>query len=107
MLLHRNDDVCPAKNFYTYEAFIAAAKSFGGFGTTGDTATQLREIAAFFAQTSHETTGGWPTAPDGPYSWGYCFLSEQGSPSNYCIADAQWPCIPGKKYYGRGLIQIS
>ncbi|KAL7236736.1 hypothetical protein ACSBR1_019937 [Camellia fascicularis] len=107
MLLHRNDAVCPAKNFYTYKAFIAAAKSFGGFVTTGDTATRLREIAAFFAQTSHETTGGWPTAPDGPYSWGYCFLSEQGSPSDYCIADAQWPCIPGKKYYGRGPIQIS
>ncbi|KAL7237133.1 hypothetical protein ACSBR1_020242 [Camellia fascicularis] len=107
MLLHRNDAVCPAKNFYTYEAFIAAAKSFSGFGTTGDTATRLREIAAFFTQTSHETTGGWPTAPDGPYSWGYCFLSEQGSPSDYYVADAQWPCVPGKKYYGQGPIQIS
>ncbi|KAL7237134.1 hypothetical protein ACSBR1_020243 [Camellia fascicularis] len=57
MLLHRNDAVCPAKNFYTYEAFIAVAKSFGGFGTIGDTATRLSEIATFFAQTSHETTG--------------------------------------------------
>ncbi|KAI8027969.1 hypothetical protein LOK49_LG02G04024 [Camellia lanceoleosa] len=57
MLLHRNDAVCPAKNFYTYEAFIAATKSFGSFGTTGDTATRLKEIAAFLAQTSHKTTG--------------------------------------------------
>ena len=57
MLKHRNDAACPGKGFYTYEAFISAAKSFGGFGTTGDTDTRKREIAAFLAQTSHETTG--------------------------------------------------
>ncbi|THG18029.1 hypothetical protein TEA_019423 [Camellia sinensis var. sinensis] len=77
------------------------------FDTTGDTATQQREIAAFLAQTSHETTGGWATAPDGPYAWGYCFLREQGNPPDYCVQDAQWPCAPGQKYYGRGPIQIS
>ncbi|CAL5377981.1 unnamed protein product [Camellia sinensis] len=86
MFLHRNDAVCPAKNLYTYEAFIVATKSFGSFGTTSDTATRLKEIAAFLAQTSHETTG---------------------SPPDYCVADAQWPCAPGKKYYGYGPIQIS
>ncbi|KAI7979338.1 Basic endochitinase [Camellia lanceoleosa] len=79
MLKHRNDANCPGKGFYTYDAFIAAAKAFGGFGTTGDTVTRKREIAAFLGQTSHETTGGWPTAPDGPYAWGYCFVKEQGT----------------------------
>ncbi|KAL3527277.1 hypothetical protein ACH5RR_011933 [Cinchona calisaya] len=107
ILKHRNDANCQAKGFYTYEAFIAAAKSFGGFGTTGDTDTRKREIAAFLAQTSHETTGGWATAPDGPYAWGYCFKQEQGNPPDYCVANQQWPCAPGKKYYGRGPIQIS
>ncbi|CAL9174530.1 unnamed protein product, partial [Musa hybrid cultivar] len=57
MLKHRNDAACPGKGFYTYNAFIAAANSFSGFGTTGDDATKKREIAAFLAQTSHETTG--------------------------------------------------
>ena len=57
MLLHRNDAACPAQGFYTYDAFIAAANAFGAFGTTGDADTQKREIAAFLAQTSHETTG--------------------------------------------------
>lgn len=57
MLKHRNDANCPANGFYTYEAFIAAANSFGAFGTTGDTDTRKREVAAFLAQTSHETTG--------------------------------------------------
>ncbi|CAL5326546.1 unnamed protein product [Camellia sinensis] len=58
MLKHRNDANCPGKGFYTYDAFIAAAKAFGGFGTTGDTVTRKREIAAFLGQTSHETTVG-------------------------------------------------
>lgn len=107
ILKHRNDAACPAKGFYTYEAFVNAANSFGAFATTGDTNTQKREIAAFLAQTSHETTGGWATAPDGPYAWGYCFKQEQGSPGDYCVASQEWPCVAGKKYYGRGPIQIS
>ncbi|XP_052195614.1 basic endochitinase-like [Diospyros lotus] len=106
MLKHRNDGNCQGKGFYTYEAFIAAAKSFAPFGTTGDVNTRKREIAAFLAQTSHETTGGWASAPDGPYAWGYCFLREQGN-SDYCVQNRQWPCAPGKKYFGRGPIQIS
>ena len=57
ILKHRNDAACPGKGFYTYQAFISAAKSFVGFGSTGDTNTRKREIAAFLAQTSHETTG--------------------------------------------------
>ncbi|KAI4297846.1 hypothetical protein L6164_037711 [Bauhinia variegata] len=106
MLTHRNDGGCPAKGFYTYDAFISAAKAFPKFGTTGDTATRKREIAAFFGQTSHETTGGWASAPDGPYAWGYCFNKEQ-NPSAYCSPNAQYPCAAGKQYYGRGPIQIS
>ncbi|XP_016545792.2 endochitinase 4 isoform X2 [Capsicum annuum] len=91
MLKHRNDNACQGKNnFYNYNAFINAARSFPVFGTTGDTTARKREIAAFFAQTSHETTGEWPTAPDGPYAWGYCFLREQGSPGDHCSPSGQW-----------------
>lgn len=107
MLKHRNDGNCQAKGFYTYEAFISAAKAFPAFGTTGDPDTRKREIAAFLAQTSHETTGGWATAPDGAYAWGYCFKQEQGNPPSYCVQNQQWPCAPGKKYFGRGPIQLS
>merc|ERR1719237_1249164 len=107
MLKHRNEASCPANGFYTYDAFIAAANSFSGFATVGDDTTKKREIAAFLAQTSHETTGGWATAPDGPYAWGYCFKQEQGNPGDYCQASTEWPCAAGKKYYGRGPIQIS
>lgn len=139
MLKHRNDGGCSAKGFYTYDAFISAAKAFPSFGNTGDVAVRKREIAAFFAQTSHETTGligliscfflddynwklnsqsqlrnmswwfiagGWATAPDGPYAWGYCFLKEQ-NPGSYCSPSPTYPCAPGKQYYGRGPIQLS
>lgn len=57
MLKYRNDGRCAGRGFYTYDAFIAAARSFNGFGTTGDDNTKKKELAAFLAQTSHETTG--------------------------------------------------
>jgi chitinase len=107
MLLHRNEAACLAKGFYTYDAFVAAANFFSDFAATGSTDVRKREVAAFLAQTSHETTGGWPTAPDGPYAWGYCFNQEIGATADYCTPSSQWPCAPGKKYFGRGPIQIS
>ncbi|KAA8547572.1 hypothetical protein F0562_004001 [Nyssa sinensis] len=106
ILKYRNDARCSSKGFYTYDAFIAAVRSFNGFGTTGDVNIRKRELAAFLAQTSHETTGGWVGAPDGPYAWGYCFISERDKPGNYCDPK-DWPCPPGKKYYGRGPIQLT
>jgi len=57
LLKFRNDARCPAVGFYTYDAFISAAKEFPDFGNTGDDLMRKREIAAFLGQTSHETTG--------------------------------------------------
>lgn len=37
--------------------------------------------------------GGWESAPDGPFAWGYCFVREQGN--------------SGPGYYGRGPIQLT
>ncbi|XP_059632523.1 chitinase 10-like [Cornus florida] len=105
---HKDDSACPAKGFYTYHSFIKATKRFPTFGNTGNITTRKREIAAFLAQTSHETTGGWATAPDGPYAWGYCFKDEVNPGSNYCNStNKKWPCYPGKSYHGRGPIQLS
>ncbi|KAF7129850.1 hypothetical protein RHSIM_Rhsim10G0202700 [Rhododendron simsii] len=107
MLKHRNNAACEGKGFYTYEAFITAAKAFHGFGTTGDDTTKKREIAAFLAQTSHETTGGGPMSQDGPYAWGYCFVTEQKKPHPvYCDGNPQqqqqYPCAAGKNHYNYG-----
>ncbi|CAN6328335.1 unnamed protein product [Urochloa humidicola] len=106
-LLHRNDAACGARGFYTYDAFLAAAASFPAFAGTGSDELKKREVAAFLGQTSHETTGGWPTAPDGPLTWGYCWKQEQNPTSDYCDPRPEWPCAPGKKYFGRGPIQLS
>lgn len=64
MLPNRNNSLCPAKGFYTYDAFIAAANSFPAFGTSGTAELMKRELAAFFGQTSHETTGQYCTLCD-------------------------------------------
>ena len=45
----------PANGFYTYAAFLAAAAAYSGFGTTGSSDVQKRELAAFFANIAHET----------------------------------------------------
>lgn len=108
IFLHKDDNACPAKGFYTYDSFIQATTCFPQFGNTGSLTTRKREIAAFLAQISHETTGGWATAPDGPYAWGLCFKEEVSPQSDYCDStNKKWPCFPGKSYKGRGPIQLS
>ncbi|BAT95214.1 hypothetical protein LR48_Vigan02g152900 [Vigna angularis] len=108
IFLHKDNAACPAKNFYTYDSFIMACRRFPQFGARGSLITRKREVAAFLAQISQETTGGWATAPDGPYAWGLCFKEEVSPQSDYCNStNQQWPCYPGKTYKGRGPIQLS
>ncbi|KAF6995265.1 hypothetical protein CFC21_011794 [Triticum aestivum] len=92
MLPNRDNSLCPARGFYTYDAFIAAANTFPGFGTTGSADDIKRDLAAFFGQTSHETTGTRGAADQ--FQWGYCFKEE--------ISKATSP-----PYYGRGPIQLT
>nr|CAB3487489.1 unnamed protein product [Digitaria exilis] len=87
---------CEGKNFYTRSAFLSAANSYPGFAHGGSEVEGKREIAAFFAHVTHETGH-------------FCYINEiNGANNNYCDANnRQWPCVPGKKYYGRGPLQIS
>ncbi|XP_068645509.1 endochitinase-like [Aristolochia californica] len=105
MLPHRGNRLCEGA-FYTYDAFITAANSFPEFGTVGDEETRKRELAAFFGQTSRETTGGGKNAPD-RYSWGYYWIRQRKPPSDYCRPSEKWPCVPGRAYYGRGPVQLT
>ncbi|CAM8949117.1 unnamed protein product [Rhodiola kirilowii] len=108
LFIHKDNTACPARNFYPYQAFVTATRSFRSFGNRGSQVVQRREVAAFLAQISQETTGGWATAPDGPYAWGLCFKEEISPQSKYCDAtNTQWPCVAGKSYNGRGPIQLS
>eukprot|EP00262_Sarcandra_glabra_P011672 TRINITY_DN2853_c0_g1_i1.p1 TRINITY_DN2853_c0_g1~~TRINITY_DN2853_c0_g1_i1.p1 ORF type:complete len:233 (-),score=23.94 TRINITY_DN2853_c0_g1_i1:113-811(-) len=95
-LLGATSASCAGKNFYTYNAFIGAAESTAGFGTTGSDVVRKREVAAFLANVMHETGG-------------LCYISETNpGTNNYCDPSyRQWPCTQGKRYFGRGPLQIS
>ncbi|CAL2084528.1 Glycoside hydrolase, family GH19 precursor containing a T9SS type A C-terminal secretion signal. Putative chitinase [Tenacibaculum sp. 190524A02b] len=79
---------------------------YGNFLKEGNQETKKRELAAFFANISHETTGGWPTAPGGRFSWGLHFR-EEPTTSLYASPDVNYPPTPGKSYKGRGPMQLS
>lgn len=51
-----NAATCAGKNFYTRDAFLGAISNYPQFGTSGSSDDNKREIAAFFAHVSHETT---------------------------------------------------
>lgn len=85
---------------------------YASFAGEGDLAARKRELMAFLANISQETTGGWPTAPGGPYAWGLYFREEVGFEGTNNIgyrdeSNTQYPPAPGKSYHGRGPIQLS
>ncbi len=111
MFLHVGESACNASAF-DRSSLIAAAASFPQFAAVGSLETRTRELAAFLANISHETTGGWSTAPDGPQAWGLCFREEvgcgTGACTQYCdVSNATYPCAAGKTYHGRGPMQLS
>ncbi len=103
----------PNRNaLFTYQGLVKAAATFPEFANTGTEAQKKRELAAFFANIGHETTGGWPTAPGGAQAWGLYFKQEVGCEGGACKGyceptNAKYPCAPGKTYHGRGPIQLS
>lgn len=88
----------PGRNgFYTYAGLVAATKTYPAFAGTGDLTAKKREAAAALANFSHETGG-------------LVYVTEIAK-GEYC---GDWdnnpstcPCAPGKRYYGRGPIQLS
>ncbi|PPD89351.1 hypothetical protein GOBAR_DD13715 [Gossypium barbadense] len=97
MLSHRNDPRCPAANFYTYDAFIAAAKLYPDFAAKGNNDTRKMEVAAFLGQTSHQTNG----------FGGYCYNEALNCSASYCENKPNYPCYAGVSYCGRGPMQLS
>ncbi|TVX93670.1 glycoside hydrolase family 19 protein [Paenibacillus agilis] len=85
---------------------------FGTFLKEGTEVNRKRELAAFLANISHETGGGWPGAPGGELSWALFFNEEvayvngQGG-IGYVQSNSDYPPVAGKSYHGRGPIQLS
>lgn len=90
---------------------------FANFINTTNTTNNKRELAAFLANISKETTGGWQLpvggGSNGDYAqWGLYFVHEVGYSSTasagaYSQASTDYPPNPSKGYYGRGPIQLS
>jgi len=87
----------PNRNsFYTYSGLVAALSSFPAFANTGSDTIKKREAAAFLGNVAQET--------------GHLQHIVEINTANYplyCASHAQYPCAPGKQYYGRGPIQLS
>jgi chitinase len=103
---------CPGYDFYNYNDFINAVHEYPKFGNEGTEEIRKREIAAFLANISHETTGGWSTAPGGRYLWGLCWIEEIACTDTICTqycqeGNVEYPCASGKTYHGRGPIQLT
>jgi chitodextrinase len=91
---------------------IATTVDYASFAGEGDLVARKRELMAFFANISQETTGGWPTAPGGPYAWGLYFREEVGYEGTTNIGyvdgtNTEYPPAAGKSYHGRGPVQLS
>ena len=89
------DQMFPNRNsFYTYSGLVAALSAYPSFATTGSTATQQQEAAAFLANVDHETGG-------------LVYINEIDQSGNYCAAES-YGCPAGTySYYGRGPLQLS
>ncbi|XP_073308809.1 chitinase 5-like [Primulina huaijiensis] len=86
---------CPGKEFYSRTVFLESLDPYPRFAS-GSNDVAKREIAAFFAHVTHETGS-------------LCHIEEiNGESYDYCDSgNTQYPCVPGKKYFGRGPIQLS
>ncbi|MGE0321150.1 MAG: glycoside hydrolase family 19 protein [Polyangiaceae bacterium] len=80
-------------NFYSYWDLVSATATYPAFAGTGDDTTKKREVAAFLANMAHET--------------GELVYIEEIAKGEYCAPSPSCPCAPGKRYYGRGPIQLS
>jgi hypothetical protein len=76
---------------------------YGNFCTGKDIQTNKKELAAFFAQIAHETRHG----QDGQYNDGLMFTHELNTSLTYISDNDEYPAVKGKKYYGRGPMQLS
>lgn len=90
---------------------VSETVDFGSFIKEGSDLKRKHELAAFLANISHETGGGWPTAPGGPLAWGLYWNEEisyiNTTAVNYAEPHEDFPPVEGKSYHGRGPMQLS
>ncbi|ETO62248.1 hypothetical protein F444_19816 [Phytophthora nicotianae P1976] len=86
-----------AVELYNFDGLVNAANKYTTFANTGNDTNDKRELAAFLAQTAHESDN-FKAAEEyarNTYTvWQYC-------------DNTTYPCAPGRRYHGRGPIQLS
>jgi len=92
-----NEDWAKAKPDSTYTI------DYGDFCSAMDLKTNKKELAAFFAEIAHETRHG----EDGKYNDGLMLTHELDTALTYLADNDDYPPVKGKKYYGRGPLQLS
>ncbi|MDB5137024.1 MAG: hypothetical protein JWP37_3627 [Mucilaginibacter sp.] len=76
---------------------------YGDFCNEKDILTNKKELAAFFANIAHETRHG----ENGKYNDGLMLIHESNTSLPYIADNDNYPPVAGKKYYGRGPLQLS
>lgn len=86
-----------AVELYNFDGLVNAANKYTTFANTGNDDNDKRELAAFLAQTAHESDNfkaAEEYAKDTYTVWQYC-------------DNTTYPCATGRRYHGRGPIQLS
>ena len=76
---------------------------YGSFCSEMGLLTDKKELAAFLANIAHETRHG----ENGKYNDGLMYIHELNTSLPYVADNDTYPPVPGKKYYGRGPLQLS
>ncbi len=76
---------------------------YADFSASKDIHINKKELAALFAHIAHETRNG----VNNKYNDGLMLSHELDTNANYVVANVSYPAFAGKKYYGRGPIQLS
>ena len=92
-----NEDWAKKKPDSTYTV------DYGDFCSEKDLQTDKKELAAFFANIAHETRHG----QNGKYDDGLMLIHESNTSLAYTAENDNYPPVAGKKYYGRGPLQLS
>lgn len=85
------------------KAYRTFTVRFADFCNNGNLAMNKKELAAFFAQAAHETRNG----RNGSYTDGLMLVHELNTSLPYITENKTYPAVGGKKYYGRGPLQLS
>lgn len=83
--------------------YTSVMVNYSDFCRHTDLKLNQQEIAAFFAQVAHETRNG----EDGSFNDGLMLKREIVTTNAYLVNNVFYPATAGRKYYGRGPLQLS